>query len=601
MAHWDTPPMPRRQTVLFPRMLDETIPEDHPVRLLYEILERMDWSAWEARYGNGAGRPAIPPKVLAAVLLHGLSVGVRSSHKLEYACRNWLDFIWLAEGRPLDHSTLCNFRTQFAQELKDLFVQVGRLAIAMGAACLGTIGLDGTRVRANSSRHATASAATLEQRLAEAQEEMERRFAEVEAADASDKDLFGLETPRALPPGLAKMGERLEQLEKALRHARAAAKRSKGKDKGKGDEPPAAGDESASTSDAPPAQGAAAAEPASQSEPLPAGPNAQPTQGDGQPGATEPVQEASAAPLEADGSGKPAKKPKVPVADPDSTVVPNKEGGHAPNHTPMAATESKGGYILYADVVDPHDPQGRTGEGQQVLLMLDRIKEDFGKTPEQLLADTAFGSGENLEGLESRGIEGFIPQNQRPRPANNPATRADPRQPVPEGDWPKLPMNARTKRLDRAAFVYDGKADCYYCPLGHVLPRVRTTTRRGSGKPVAFHEYVCGDCSGCPLGGRCLGGEAQGRLVTRDQYEPLRETMDTRLDSEEGKAAYRHRAWIAETPNAMLKHWMGIRQFLLRGIEKVRTEWRWACTALNIKKLVRFVGALRAKGMSVNW
>ena len=98
-----------------------------------------------------------------------------------------------------------------------------------------------------------------------------------------------------------------------------------------------------------------------------------------------------------------------------------------------------------------------------------------------------------------------------------------------------------------------------------------------------------------------MGGEAQGRLVTRDQYEPLRETMDTRLDSEEGKAAYRHRAWIAETPNAMLKHWMGIRQFLLRGIEKVRTEWRWACTALNIKKLVRFVGALRAKGMSVNW
>jgi transposase len=132
MGCWAKPPMAREQIVLFAPTLDATIAEDHPVRLVDEILGRMDWTAWEAKYNGGRGQPPIPPRVVAGVLLYGLSRGVRSSRHLEYLIGNNLDFIWLAEGRRIDHSTLCQFRKEFHGPLKDLFRQVCRIAMTMG-------------------------------------------------------------------------------------------------------------------------------------------------------------------------------------------------------------------------------------------------------------------------------------------------------------------------------------------------------------------------------------------------------------------------------------------------------------------------------------
>ncbi len=84
-------------------------------------------------------------------------------------------------------------------------------------------------------------------------------------------------------------------------------------------------------------------------------------------------------------------------------------------------------------------------------------------------------------------------------------------------------------------------------------------------------------------------------MIYRDQYEPLREEMAARMRSPEGKAVYARRMHGAETPFAYLKGVMGVRQFLLRGLENVRTEWRWACTALNLQKLMQAWAVLRAQ------
>jgi len=72
-----------------------------------------------------------------------------------------------------------------------------------------------------------------------------------------------------------------------------------------------------------------------------------------------------------------------------------------------------------------------------------------------------------------------------------------------------------------------------------------------------------------------------------------REAMDKRMKSEEGKRVYAQRLWIAETPYAVLKGIMGLRQFLLRGLEKVRVEFLWACTAYNLMKTARILGKRR--------
>jgi hypothetical protein len=84
-------------------------------------------------------------------------------------------------------------------------------------------------------------------------------------------------------------------------------------------------------------------------------------------------------------------------------------------------------------------------------------------------------------------------------------------------------------------------------------------------------------------------------MVSRDEYEPLRERTAARMRSPEGKAVYARRMHGAETPFAYLKGVMGVRQFLLRGLENVRTEWRWARTAFNLQKLLQVWAVLRAQ------
>jgi transposase len=519
MSYWDEAPLPRDQIVLIATTLGDRIPDDHPVRLFYEILASLDWSGWERHYCRVAGQPAIPPMIVGGAILYGMSHGIRSSRRLEWACGNAVDFMWLVEGRHIDHSTFCHFRTRFDRELKDVFRQIGRLAMSMGLARLNQVALDGPRVRANSSRHATASAKTLEERVQVLNAQIEEMFAAAQQADQQDPDLFGeAVSAHTLPPELADLKRRQAALQKALEAARKIdAKRQQRKD-------------------------------------------------------------------------APKKAAKVPVADVESSVLPNKEGGYAPNHTPMAAVDGQNGLIVDCDVL-----AAGTVEAEAVIPTVERIEANFGAVPEQLLADAAFPTGQNLTDLESRGVEPVMPAEPARLDEQNPAQRADPTVPVAEADWPKLPKNPQSKKLDKAAFIYDAGQDGYYCPMGRRMEPTHVTRDRKQCGDSIYQIYTGSNCGGCPLAGECLGKKAQSRSVARDQHESAREALVARMKTSAARATYARRAWIAETPNAVIKAWMGLRQFLLRGLDKVRTEWRWACTAYNLRKMVTIVARLRAQ------
>ena len=519
MGYWAQPPVPRDQMVLFATTLEERISEDHPVRLLQELLAGRDWSGWEAHYCRLAGQPAIHPSIVAGAILYGLSQGIRSSRRLEWVCENSIDLMWLIEGRHIDHSTFCKFRTRFESELKDLFKQVIKLALGMGLVRFNQVGLDGTKVKANSSGNATVTAATLEERSAALNQQIDEMFAQIARKDAQDQDMWGdHHSPTHLPRELADMKKRLAAMEKALEMARATDLRRSQRSEGP----------------------------------------------------------------------KEKKAAKVAVADPEAPVLPNKEGGHAPNYTPLAATDGHKDFIVDADVYSTEP------EGTAALPTVDRIEENFGAMPEQLLADTTFATGQNLEGLESRGVEAIMPVEATRLDEKNPVRRPDPRVPVAEADWPKLPRNSH-HQLDRAAFVYDAAQDCYYCPMGRRLePGKQTHKQHHQGESV-YQHYRAVDCSGCPLAGECLGKKSKQRTVARDQYEPQRERLAARMAQPEKRRCYGRRAWMAETVNAVIKGHMGMRQFLLRGLQKVRMEWLWICSAFNIRKLIQEVAALRAR------
>lgn len=528
MARWAEATLDRDQMAMFTPTLDSMIPADHPVRLVDEILSALDWSEWEGRYDGRVGQPPIHPRIVASVILYGMSLGMRSSRALERACGNNIDFIWLSIGRVLDHSTICDFRTRFGAELKGLFRQLGRVAMGMGLVRLNQVGLDGTRIKANSSNGSRRTAGSLSRELAALDEQIEQMFAQAEQADVRDNEWFEPgQSANKLPRELSELSRRQARLHEALSAAQAKdVARGVGRREAGAESEKKAGESRAST---------------------------------------------------------------VPVTDPDSTIQPNKEGGFAPNYTPLATVDGRAGLIVDSAVLADSD------EASQTVATVDRVGEAFGQKPEQLLADTAHGSGVNLAGLADRGVDAYIPIEQRPDRSGNPAHRADPTQPVPEGDWAKLPRDARHKTLDRSAFVYDASADCYYCPLGHRLNLQKIQDRdRGTGGPVT-RIYRAENCVGCPLATACVKSASGLRTISRDQHEPLREAMEAKLKTPAGQAAYGRRRWICETVFGTIKSVMGVRQFLLRGLAKVKMEWDWVCTAFNLRKMARAVGSLRVR------
>lgn len=507
MSHWARAPLDRLQVTVFSPTLDDALAADHPVRLFDELLRGIDFSDWQSMYIQVVGQPPIHPRVMAGGILYGLSLGIRSSRKLEDACGNRLDFIWLMEGRKPDHATFCTFRTQFGPQLKGLFGKIGRVGIEMGLVSLNQVTLDGTDTRANNSRYNTNRRVGLEQKLAVLDRQVEQAMAQAQQQDEAEDLLYGVESsPARLPAELKDLRRRQEKLKQAMAKLERMEK------------------ERAGRSDLSP------------------------------------------------------KGPAVPLADPDSRVLPNKTGGHAPNYTSVVATDSDSGLIVDVQVIGGND------EASTVLPAVANIQESFGRMPAQLAADSGFHTGANLVALEEQGVEALMPAKQQF--THNPAPRPDPSKPVAPEDRQALPFNPQNKVLDKAAFIYDEPKDCYLCPMGQVLNYVESKPYNRHGSKGRYRVYQCGACAGCPLAGRCLLKNAGGRRVCRDEYEKHRQEMAARLNSAEGKKQYARRAHAAETPFAVLKSGMNFRQFLRRGLEKVEQELRWAATAYNIVRLL---------------
>ena len=510
--YWAKPVMGRERVI---PSLESLIAADDPVRIFQEVMDAVDWSLWEAQYKrSGLGQPAIHPRFIAAAILYGLYRGIRSSRRLEEACCYRFDFMWLVENRRIDHTTFAKFRTKFHAPLKDLFRQIGRMAMNLGLIRLCEVAFDGTRVKANNSRYKTRTAKTLEEKLHALDELFEQLTAKLAAADAEQEDLG---SPTQLPPELGKVEQRREQVRRAWAKAKAA-------------------DEARHK------QGV-----------------------------------------------NPEKNPaQVPTTDADSKVMPNKEGGYAPNYTPTATTDGQQGFIVDDDVLP------EVNEGPGAVPAVERIEENFGRKPEKFLTDAGNNSGQIMQQMEQLGVEFYAPAASGQAQEGNPAKRDDPSQPVPQSEWPKLPRGNQGK-LDKSCFVYDAEKDQYYCPQGYAMPLEKTKPDQRGGETVTLQVYRCADCAGCPLSVACLSPQSKhGRTVTRDPYEEVRERTAARMATESGRRLYNQRPRIAETTFGILKSVMGLRQFLLRGLEKVRTEWRWATTAFNVIKLVRAIGRMRA-------
>ena len=280
---------------------------------------------------------------------------------------------------------------------------------------------------------------------------------------------------------------------------------------------------------------------------------------------------------------------RVPMTDPQSRITPNKEGGFAPNYTPLATVDVDSGLIVSAGVIPGTD------EDKHLIEALENVQEQFGleAIPGEVLAYGMMATGANLAECAARGISMYAPLAGG-CDAENPAVRDDPSQPVPEEDRDRLPTKTtnhngqQRQQLEKQAFVYDDAKDCYWCPQGKQLPYANTTSETSHGRRVVRRRYKSSpeDCVECPLRSICLRGKAKRRTISREQHESQREAHQAKMATAEAQQKYARRRHPGERPFATIKHQFGFRTFLLRGIEKVKQEWLWFSSAFNLHRLL---------------
>src|ERR1700680_4912388 len=146
-------PTDRLTGFLMPPSVDEWLPQTHLARFVVEVVDGLDLSPMSKCY-RGSGSASYHPKVLLGLLVYGYATGVFSSRKLERATYDSVAFRFIAANDHPDHDTIAVFRRRFLPQIEDLFVQVLVLAREIGVLKLGTVGLDGTKIHANASRHA---------------------------------------------------------------------------------------------------------------------------------------------------------------------------------------------------------------------------------------------------------------------------------------------------------------------------------------------------------------------------------------------------------------------------------------------------------------
>src|SRR5271163_3869489 len=214
------------EPMLLPATVQDFVDKDHLAQfVLHLVVEEIDLEAIERVYRVDRGQPPFDPAMMTALLLYGYCNGVYSSRRIAKACRERVDFMSLVGLDPPDFRTISDFRKRHLQALAGLFGQVLKLCEQAGFVKLGHVALDGTKIKANASKHKAMSYERMEKRAAELEAEVDRWLSAAEAADAEEDRAFGRDkSGEELPKWVADKKKRAEKIRAAKAELEAEAK-----------------------------------------------------------------------------------------------------------------------------------------------------------------------------------------------------------------------------------------------------------------------------------------------------------------------------------------------------------------------------------------
>jgi hypothetical protein len=271
---------------------------------------------------------------------------------------------------------------------------------------------------------------------------------------------------------------------------------------------------------------------------------------------------------QADKAGAEQELVRASVTDPDARIMRQGDGGFAPSYNPQISTDSRSGVIVACEVSQAKE------DSQELQPAVERIEKNTGQVPQQVLVDGGYTTRKNISEMPEGAPEliGSLGEN---RSQNRQARR---------GVRPEFYSER---------FAFDVARNGYTCPAGKFL--AYKSSKKLVGATEKHYRAAASDCQACPFRAQCCPKAKHGRLVIQTEEHPKVAAFRNKMQREEYRAIYRQRGPVAEFSNACLKQKRGLRQYLRRGLPKVRAETTWACLSCNVAIWIRRVWKTRRR------
>ncbi len=353
-------PYSPEQLLLLPQNMKEWLPESDLVYFMMDIVHSLDLSPLYQSYDNAkGGQPPYSPTMMVSMLLYAYCMGVYSSRKIEQATYHSVPFRVLTSDQHPDHDTIAEFRRRHLKALAELFVTVLALCQKAGLVKLGHVSFDGSKVKANASKHKAMSYGRMGKKAAELKEEVNRLLSQAEAVDAEEDARYGKGTRGdELPKELRFKESRLRKIEEAKRALEEEARREAGEKRAAYEARKEVLDKKRDRRGRPP---------------------------------KEP-------------SERPDPKKQHNFTDPESRIMPaGGKDNFMQGYNCQAAVDEKAQVIVASHVTQD------TNDKQQLKPVLEKVaRNTHGEMPKVVSTDSGYFSESNCILLESKSIDGYI-------------------------------------------------------------------------------------------------------------------------------------------------------------------------------------------------
>lgn len=342
------------QMVLLPTCLTSWLPDDHPVHFISEVVEKLDLTLIYNGYRDLRGQPPYNPTMMVKVLIYAMTKGIHSSRKIEKALHEDVGMRVLSGNQQPDHWTLSEFRKRHHHALGELFVQTVQLADKAGLVKLTHVATDGTKIKANASKHKAMSYGRMVKEEERLRKEVKEILTKMDQTDRKEDKRYGSRRGDELPEELSTRKKRLAAIEKAKAELEEEARQKLRNEQAKRRE-------------------------------------------------VAEKQGKKYTPQKEEQDAKPKDKDQRNFTDSESRIMKDSNKAFIQGYNAQATVDAETHIIVGAEL------SNIAGDSPHLVNQIEEVEKNTGRKPKNALSDAGYYSEDNLSALMKKGINPYIP------------------------------------------------------------------------------------------------------------------------------------------------------------------------------------------------